>query len=419
VGKLDIKALTDSFNAIIDRHEVLRTSFVVVDGQPRQANAYQVTFSIPIIDVRDEAEVNRLALEETQQPFDLTRTPLLRVTLLQLGAEEHVLLLTLHHIIADGWSIEVLVREVATLYAAFAEGKPSPLPDLPIQYADFAVWQRQLDKEWQTQLDYWQQQLATPCPRLAFPGSGDSISESASYSFVISPDLTAQINLISRQSGVTLFMTLLAAFQASLFCLTGTEDIRIGSPFANRGRVELEGLIGCLINTLVLRIELSENPTFEELMMRSRQVTLAAYAHQDLPFEKLVEVLQPDRNLSSHPLYQAWFVLDRAPMLPVELPELTLTPLEVDGGMARHDLLLAMSAGTEGLEARFEYKTNVLSKAAIVRLSRYLEMLLSRVVEKPEIRLKDLAEYLAEVEVRELQMSAVERLRMSRRKAID
>jgi amino acid adenylation domain-containing protein len=418
-GKLNVKALTDSFNAVIDRHEVLRTSFVVVEGEPRQAIADRLTFTIPIIDVRDEAEVNRLALEEAQQPFDLTRPPLIRVTLLQLGAEERVLLLTLHHIIADGWSMEVLVREVATLYAAFVEGKPSPLPALPIQYADFAVWQRQLNKGWQTQLDYWQQQLATPCPRLVFPGTGDSISESASHSFVLLPDLTAQINLMSRQAGVTLFMTLLAAFQTSLFCLTGTEDIRIGSPFANRGRVELEGLIGFLINTLVLRIDLSGNPSFAELMVRSRQVTLAAYAHQDLPFEKLVEALQPDRNLSSHPLYQAWFVLDRAPMLPVELPELTLTPLEVDGGMARHDLLLAMWESAEELEGRFEYKTNVLDRAAIVRLSRYLEMLLSRVVEKPEIRLKELAEVLTEVEVKELHMSAVERLRTSRRKAID
>ena len=436
-GKLDVEALTRSFNEVVKRHEALRTSFIAVDGQPIQAIAPSLTLTLPLIDLshlhlaQREAEVQRLATKDALQPFDLTCCPLLRVTLLRLQAEEHIVLLTMHHIIFDAWSTGVLLQEVAALYAAFSTQQPSPLPELSIQYADFAVWQRQwLQGEvLQTQLNYWKQQLGNKCPRLAFPTPSRrltvSTSQGATQSFLLSQELTAAITQMCRQEGVTLFMTLLAAFQTSLYYFTGTEDIRVGSPIANRTQVEIEGLMGFFINTLVLRIDLSGNPSFQELLMRSRQVTLAAYAHQDLPFEKLVEELQPERNLSHNPLYQAWFVLQNAPMPPLELPGLTLNLFEIDTDTVRHDLLLNIWESPEGIEGTFEYKTQLLDKDAITRLIRYFEILLHHVTKQPNMRLNELAEILTEIDQeqqsvkkKEIQISALEKLKKIERKPI-
>ncbi|MBE9054229.1 non-ribosomal peptide synthetase, partial [Nostocales cyanobacterium LEGE 11386] len=436
-GSLNIAALKQSFNEIVQRHEALRTSFKTVDGQPIQVITPTLNLSIPIIDLSEcslleqEKEIRRLAKQEVEQPFDLTQCPLLRVTLVQLHAQEYIVLLTMHHIVSDAWSMGILVEELAALYPAFCTGKPLPLAELPIQYADFAVWQRQwLQKDvLQTQLDYWKQQLGSTSPQLAWPKSSlradVTSNQGAKQSFAFSQEISEAIHLLSREKGVTLFMTLLAAFQVLLHCFTGTQDIRVGSPIANRNRVEIEKLIGFFVNTLVLRIDLSGNPSFSELLVRSRRVTLEAYAHQDLPFEKLVEELQPQRNLNHNPLYQAWFVLQNTPMPKLELPDLTLTSFEVENNTVRHDLLLEIWQSPEGLKGTFEYKTDLFDQASIYRLIRYFEIIVRRVLSQPDTTLNELATMLAqidreqqEMQKQELQTAERQKLKMSKRKII-
>jgi len=432
-GAIDLAALEQSFNEIVKRHEALRTSFVTVDDRPVQAIAPTLALDLPIIDLSEIPSAQRadliqqLATETTLQPFDLAQCPLLRVTCLRLDREEHIVLLTMHHIIADAWSMGVLVREIAALYAASCTGKPASLPPLEIQYADFAVWQRQrLQGEiLQTQLNYWKQQLNGTCPRLTQTHSTPPTAKGARHAFVIPPDLTEAIALLCRQEKVTLFMTLLAAFQTTLSCYSGLTDIRIGSPIANRNRAEIEALIGFFVNTLVLRLDLSGNPSFQELLARSRHVTLAAYTHQDLPFEQLVDELKPERQLDRHPLYQAWFVLQNAPMPALELPGLILSPLEIDNGTARHDLLLAIWESPEGLNGSLEYKTDLFDKTTVTRLERYLITLLRQVTTQPHTQLNQLAEMLAQTDrqqqlLQRSQLKTTERrkLNTSKRKAI-
>ena len=304
-GALDFTALKQTFNEIVCRHETLRTKFLVVDGQPLQAISPSLSIPIPLIDLRcfdreRETQLRQIATAAAQQPFDLATGPLLRVKLLQLDDAEYALLLDLHHIVADGWSIGVLVREIGVLYKAFAANEQFILPELPIQYADFAQWQREWlqgvgtngDSPLQTQLAYWQQQLAgisvlnlpADRPRPAVPSY-----RGAKQVLELSPSLSQALEALSYREGVTLFMTMLAAFETLLYRYTQQEDIAIGSPIANRNRSELEGLIGFFVNTLVLRTDCSGQPTFRELLRRVREITLGAYAHQDLPFEKLVE----------------------------------------------------------------------------------------------------------------------------------
>ncbi|MDB4896752.1 MAG: amino acid adenylation domain protein, partial [Firmicutes bacterium] len=353
-GPLDVAALEQSLNEIIRRHETLRSTFSNVAGRSVQhITAFQpvplqcVNLTALPDDERAEA-VRRLVSEESRRPFDLARGPLLRTTLLVCSATEHVLLPIMHHIIADGWSTGVLVREAATLYQAFAAGQPSPLPELPIQYADFAAWQRSwfVRDVQEQQLAYWRQQLTgvevlqlpTDHPRPAVPTRTGALA-----SLKLTQALTEGLKAVGRQEGVTLFMTLLAAFQALLHRYTHQADIAVGSPVANRNRAETEGLIGFFVNTLVLRTDLSGNPTFRELLERVRENTLGAYSHQDMPFEQLVEALQPERDLSHSPLFQVMFVLQNVPVPALELSELTLTPLAVESGAAKFDLSLAMT----------------------------------------------------------------------------
>ncbi|RMF36691.1 MAG: non-ribosomal peptide synthetase, partial [Chloroflexi bacterium] len=320
-GPLDVAVLERSLNEIVRRHESLRTTFRATDGKPVQVIAPTLKLPLPLVDLSGlpkaarEAEVQRLATEEAQRPFDLSRGPLLRVTLLRLGDEEHVALLTMHHIISDGWSMRVLVQELAALYDAFSHGRPSPLPDLPIQYADFALWQR----EWlqgevlEEQLAYWKQQLSGSPPVLELPTDRPrppvQSFRGAHRPFMLPRPLSQAIKALCRREGVTPFMLLLAAFQTLLHRYTGQDDISVGTPIANRNRAEIEGLIGYFANTLVLRTDLSGDPPFRELLKRVREVALGAYAHQDLPFEMLVDALQPERDLSHTPLFQVMFVL--------------------------------------------------------------------------------------------------------------
>jgi amino acid adenylation domain-containing protein len=328
-------------------------------------------------------------MAEARQPFDLAEGPLLRARLLRLAEEEHIALLVMHHIIADGWSMGVLIGEVAALYEALSAGRASPLPELPIQYVDFALWQR----EWlrgealERHLAYWEQQLGghravlelptdRPRPRL-------QTSRGATYSFVLSKRLVERLKALSHQEGVTLFMTLLAAFQILLYRYSGQEEIRLGSPIANRNRAEIEDLIGFFVNTLVLRTDLSGNPSFRELLKRVREVTLGAYAHQDLPFEMLVEKLRPERQMNHSPLFQVVFALNNAPVESIKLPGLSFSPLEINTGTAKFDLTLLMAEEPEGLDGVLEYNTDLFDAATIARLATHFQTLLAAVITNP------------------------------------
>jgi len=411
VGSLNIAALEQSFNEIVRRHEVLQTSFIEVDGQPVQAIAPSLTLKIPVVDLQAlpgsdrDAEVLRLAAQETQLPFDLEWGPLLRVTLLKLGLSEHILLLTMHHIVSDAWSNGVFIRELAALYEAFCAGQPSPLPELSIQYADFAHWQRQwLQGEvLETLLSYWQRQLLGAPPKLELKKIAENSllpapsQESTAQSFALSANLCEKLKTLSRQEGASLFMTLLAAFQTLLYRYTNQDDIVLGTDVANRNRAETEPLIGFFINLLVLRTDLSGNPSFRELLARVREVALGAYAHQDLPFAKLVEALQPDRTSSHTPLFQVLFVLQNAPMPALKLPDLTINFLEVKTGKAKFDLALFMEETEQGLSGYWKYNTELLNCSAITRLSSHLETLLTSIVKNPDTRI-DTLEMLSEAE---------------------
>ncbi|AFZ01579.1 non-ribosomal peptide synthetase [Calothrix sp. PCC 6303] len=404
-GQLNVEALQQSFNEIISRHEILRTNFPTREGQPVAVilEEQPVNLSLPILDIshlgenQQQAEIKQQLAQAAEQPFDISSDRLLRIKLLRLSQQEHIVLLTMHHIISDGWSIGVFVEELAKLYQAFSNGKPSPLLPLPIQYVDFAAWQRQwLQGEiLETQISYWLKQLENT-PKLLelptdYPRPAIQRFQGATYSFDISKELSTALNKFSQQQGSTLFMTLLAAFQTLLWRYTGSEDIVVGSPIANRNRAEIEGLIGFFVNTLVLRSNFTGNPSFEELLKRVREVALEAFAHQDLPFELLVEKLQPQRDLSHTPLFQVMFILQNAFMSTLELPGLTLTPLKTDTGNAQFDLTLSIAETESGLTANFEYNTDLFAESSIQRMANHLQTLLEAIVTNPQHCLSDLA----------------------------
>ncbi len=313
----------------------------------------------------------------------MSRPPLLRGTLIQLDRCDWILLLTMHHIISDGWSIGVLIREFSTLYAAFSQGNPSPLPELPIQYADFALWQR----DWlqgevlEAQLTYWKKQLGGTLPMLDLPGDSPrppvQTFQGASHRFRLPKALSDSLQALSQKQGVTLYMTLLAAFNILLARYSGQEDILVGSPIANRTSQELEPLIGFFVNTLVLRTDVSDNPSVVDLLARVRNIALDAFAHQDLPFEKLVEALQPSRDLSRPPLFQVMFVLQNAPMSVVQLPGLCMTPVELHSGTAKFDLTLYVTETEGGLKANLEYNRDLFTPATVARMGEHFQNLLT------------------------------------------
>jgi amino acid adenylation domain-containing protein len=401
-AKLDVAALARSLNEIVRRHEVLRTTFAVCDGRPVQVIAPALICTLPVVDLcelaetRREEELRRLAIEHVQRPFDLKRSPLLRTILLRLGEQEHVLLLIMHHIIADGWSGGVFIGEMATLYEAFSQDQPSPLPELPIQYADFAEWQR----EWlqgevlHTQLDYWKRQLEGGSRVLPLPTDrprpATQTYRGARQPMEFSEALTRALGALSQAEGVTLFMTLLAALSTLLYRYTGQEDFIVGSPVANRRRAELDGLIGFFANTLALRTNLSGNPSFRDLLGRVREVAHGAYAHQDLPFEKLVEELQPERDLSRTPLFQVMVVLQNAPVPELEMPGLRLRGIDIDPGMSKFDLLLDITDEPDTLSGAFEYNTDLFDAATMIRMAEHFRNLLESIVADPDQRLGSL-----------------------------
>lgn len=395
-GQLDLALLQRVLTEISSRHEILRTSFHNEGGIPVQMIAPVSPINIPRIDLRSLPEneqmkqVQRLATQESQTPFHLDQSPLWRLLLLQLDADLHVSIFTLHHIIADDWSIGIFIGELSTLYRAFSAGEPSPLTPLPVQYADFALWQR----EWlsgerlQKQLDYWQQQLAGLPPLL--PLSSDrprppvQTTKGAIETFQLPAELTQKLQDLSRTSGATLFMTLLAAFFILLSRYTRAYDIAVGSPIAGRNRKPIEDAIGCFVNVLVLRANLEDNPSFREFLAQVRQITLDAYTHQDLPFERLVEVLGQERNPSYHPLVQVVFRLQNAPTETLELPDLTLTPVDLGQTTAKVDLTLSLRESNGGLTGLWEYNRDLFDATRIRRAIAHFETLLAAIADHPD-----------------------------------
>lgn len=400
-GQLNISALQQSLSEILRRHEVLRTIFPTVEGRPVPVTVPAALVTLAFVDLRHLPEsvqgpqAAQLATWEAQQPFDLAQGPLVRCTLLRLHAQVHVLLLTMHHIVSDAWSRGILIREMLSLYEAFSSGKASSLPDLAIQYEDFAHWQRQ----WlqgavlETQMAYWQQQLGPGLPVLEFPTDHPRPAlrtfQGARLSFELSPALTAALRALGQQEGVTTFMLLLAAFQTLLYRYTGQDDIPVGTPVAHRTRLETEGLIGLLVNILVVRTSLAGNPSFHELLQRVREVTMAAYTYQDVPFELLVDALRPARDPSHTPLFQMMFVFQHVPREKMALADLTLTPLRADSDTAKFDLTLSMLEGPDGLTGLLEYRTDLFDAPTIQRLAGHYQTLLASIVTNPAQRLAE------------------------------
>ena len=400
--KLVIAALERSFTEVIRRHAILRTTFPAIHGQPFQSVASPEPFSLTVMELSSlseeekKTEVARLAKQEALRPFVLAEGPLLRATLLRLDEEEHVLLVTVHHIVFDRWSIEVLFWELGELYTAFSTNQTPGLPELPIQYADLAAWQRKwLQGEiLESQLAYWKKQL-TGIPQLLEipsdrPRPAKQTHRGAHRFALFSPSLAQALNQLSRREQVTLFMTLLAAFQTLLFRYTGQADIVVGSPTANRTRTETENLIGFFINMLVLRTDLSGNPTFRELLQRVQRTALGAYEHQDIPFEKLVAELRPVRTMSQSPLFQVVFHLRNVPERVPEFSGLQMEVLRSDSGAAQFDLTFAVREIAAGLEVEAEYNTDLFDADTIERMLGHYEALLVGIVADPDLELSKL-----------------------------
>ena len=402
IGDLDVSALEKTLNEIIRRHETLRTTFVTTDHEPVQIINSPASLRLEVQDLSQIeeslriAEVMDLAKQDQTQPFDLSRDQLLRVRLLRLRRSEHVILLTMHHIVTDAWSTEVLIKEVAALYTAYVQGQPSPLTKLPVQYADFAIWQR----EWlsgevlESQLEYWRQRLAGAAPVLELPTDKPRPAVrtfvGATHNISLSADITKGLRQLSRQEGTTLFMTVLAAWQLLLQRYVQQDDIIVGTEVANRSRRETEGLIGFFVNQLVLRTDLSGNPTFRELLRRVKDVCLEAYAHEDLPFEKLVAELEPERSASHAPFYQVVFSLQPAPQFELEMPGLKLEILELENTKAKFDLSLDLQDSGSDLSGIIGYSTDLFTPRTIERMVSHLITLVEAIVADPEQRISRL-----------------------------
>jgi hypothetical protein len=412
-GRLNTEALARALEEIVRRHEVLRTSFVMQGGAPTQVIGPSSGIALAVEEVPGTAEqererwVQETAQQEARRGFDLGRGPLLRVRLLCLATEEHVALLTMHHIVSDGWSMGVFVRELAALYEAYEAGRESPLPELPLQYADYAVWQR----KWLTgevlerQLAYWRRQLAGAPAAIELPADytrpAAQTYRGANESGEVGEGVSAKLRELSRREGVTLYVTMVAAFKALLWRYGGADDVVLGTPVAGRGRMETEGLIGFFVNTLVLRTRVADNPTFRDLLSRVRDVVLGAYNHQDVPFVKLVEALNPERQSGSSPLVQVCFFLDNGPMALLDLPGLTLSPVETSTDVAQFDLILGVSDTGPRLSTNMQYNADVFAPATIRHMLSLYEILLSQIVVQPEIRLDQLNRILAEADERQ------------------
>jgi amino acid adenylation domain-containing protein len=400
-GDLDVAAFERSLGKIVKRHETLRTTFKSVNGVPSQVVSTSVNVSIPVINLEDLAEeqieeqVQSIVAKESRYLFDLQKGPLLRATLLRISAIDYYLIFVVHHIAFDGWSAGVLVREMGALYVAFTSGKPSPLSELPIQYVDYAQWQRQwTDGETSSnQLAYWKQNLTGHLQKLQLPHDFTPDTAQNYHGAKVKIEIPAQISREFRslcyKEHTTLFMGLLAVFKVLLHRHSGMEDIIVGCPIANRNRTEIEGLIGCFLNSLALRTDLSGNPTFTEILKRVREVALGAFANQDIPFEKVLEEIKPDREINRTPVYQVQFVLQNMPMDAINLPNLTISPIDIDTGTTKFDLNLHALEREDGILAVMQYNADLYSAERINAMIEQYQALLERVTINPEERIND------------------------------
>jgi acyl carrier protein len=427
-GPLDVEAMRESFNRIIERHETLRSIFLTNSGEPFVMVVPHLRLKILLADLTElseaqrESEVLRLAGEAVRQPFDLSAGPLLRVRLAKLDNEEHVMILAIHHIVSDGWSMSILVREAVALYDSITNRRPPRLPELPIQYIDYAAWQRQrlTGEFFEEKLSYWREQLAGAPESLElstdFPRRTHGLSRRGTEPLALDRGLSQQMALLGSQEGVTQFMFLLAAYQVLLSYYSGQDDIIVGSPIASRDRPELENLIGLFINTLVLRTKMDAGTKFNELLSRVRETTLGAYLRQDIPFDRIVSELQPDRASSRSPLFQVWFVLQNTPMPNIENSGLTFSPVRIDHAIAQFDLSFNLGETLAGIRGSIEYNADLFAAGTIQQMTRSFETLLQEIVARPDITVGFLKEKLAEREKHDLMLKQDEFKQASRTK---
>ncbi|MBD3182749.1 amino acid adenylation domain-containing protein [Candidatus Poribacteria bacterium] len=398
-GKLDTDILRRSLNEIVKRHSVLRARFPERDGQPVQIIDSRLNLEIPVVDISNlsgkerEKEAQRIASDEVKKPFNLAQGPVIRVKIIKIGHEDHILLITFHHIVFDRWSFDILLKELSDLYSAFYSGKSSPLEELPIQYSDYSLWQNKLleDGTLDEQLSYWLEKLSVPPEPLSLPTDRPRPSiltyRGSRQTLMISRKLLQSLRKLGQREEVTLFMTMLSAFQVLLYRYSRQEDITLGVPVAGRGAVESEELIGSFINTIILRIDLSGEPTFRELLARVKKEALEAYANQDIPFEKIVEQINPERSLSYKPLFQVLFNLENTPKKVEKIRELIIEEYKFDSGIAPFDITLEISEKEQGLSCVFTYNTDLFESSTIQRMLEHFQNLLESLVTNPDERI--------------------------------
>ncbi|HEX3143829.1 MAG TPA: condensation domain-containing protein, partial [Pyrinomonadaceae bacterium] len=414
-GPLDVPALKKALQAIVARHDGLRTIFQIVDGEPQQL-IQDIALDVPLIDLAtmDEAHRETEALNilrhEARRPFDLSTGPLIRSVIVRMRDDEHILLVALHHIVTDGWSFGILHRELSSFYEAFAAGRPSPFADLPIQYSDFAMWQRQWfeGEVYESQLAFWKKQFATMPAPLELPADHSRPGAQAHRAFrgdrqtiTLPADLTRRIRSLCQKENVTLFMVLMAAYQILLHRYTGEEDIVVGTPIAGRRLPEVEDLIGLFINTLAIRAQVSGDSTVREFLNQVKQVALGAYSHQDLPFERLVKELQPERTLAQNPLFQVMFVLQSEEVQPLNLSGVTAEHFRIDHVMANFDLTLEITDDGDQLVCLFESNADLFERDTIARMMTHFKNVLEGITADPEQKISDVP-LLSEDERRQL-----------------
>jgi len=402
-GNLNVIALEQCIREVVRRHEILRTSFQPIDGRLYQVIGLKPTLLYSIVDMEHldraglELEVRRLAESESSRPFDLTGYPLLRTLVIRLSSKEHVVIVTMPHIISDGWSVRVLIAEVGTLYEAYRCGNPLQLPELPLQYADFSEWQREyLSAEQLDELvSYWKRQLRCKDTALNLPTDRPrqlmKHFQGGCREFSLPADLFDLLIAVGRRERATLFMTLLAGFQVLLHRYTGDAEIPVGTIVANRNQREIEGLIGFFVNNLVIHTDLSGNPTFRELLRQVRRVTLEAYDHQDLPFEMLVEILQPVRDNNCSPLFQVMFVLQNVPLPPLAMTDLAVDGFEIVSSIVHFDLSLIMQETPLGLTGWLNYRKELFNDLTISEMTHNFSALLRELGTFPDKHLKDIS----------------------------
>jgi amino acid adenylation domain-containing protein len=415
-GWLDVTALRNALNFIVARHDALRTTFETIEGTPAQEVAREVVLELPVIDLSTEREgvreaaAKRILERETRRPFDLSKGPLIRALLVRVTEQEHMLLVTMHHIVTDGWSVGIFQRELSCLYQAFTSGEPITLPDLPIQYPDYSSWQRRwfAGQLYEAQLSYWKKQFETLPTVLELPTDHPRPNVQANRAFrgsrhtiALSKQVTNDLKVLSQKQGVTLFMTLLTAYKILCFRYTGEADIVVGTPIAGRQMPETENLIGLFINTLPMRTNLGGNPSFLEALGRVKATALGAYANQDLPFERLVKELQPERTLAHNPLFQVMFVLQNEEIHPLRLPGLSTEAFRVDHNKANFDLTLDVVERGGQLVCRFEANADLFEADTVERLMEHFQTLLAGIVENPELGISTLP-LLSDAERRQL-----------------